>query len=181
MRKSSTFPVIYHESCSRFWAIAPPVLVLSLRLNPVSTYTSYISQKLKSFFASQISRLVIFIVGFLIVRVLSIQTNSFDNGPIICPFRLITGYPCPACGTTRSICAISLGNFSRAWELNPLGFIFIGFALTWVIKPNILKKISRFINRTFAKDNLAIPVLIIFIFYLTLWVFAIFRSKNGVI
>jgi hypothetical protein len=37
------------------------------------------------------------------------------NGPVLCPFRFITGLPCPGCGLTRSFCAMSRGQIVAAF------------------------------------------------------------------
>ncbi len=44
---------------------------------------------------------------------------------VVCPFRLITGIPCPGCGMTRSFFAIIQGNFLDAAYLNPFSFFLI--------------------------------------------------------
>jgi Protein of unknown function (DUF2752) len=41
-----------------------------------------------------------------------------------CPFKLLTGWPCPGCGLTHAICYISHGRFAMAWAANPFGFLF---------------------------------------------------------
>ncbi|MDY6148079.1 MAG: DUF2752 domain-containing protein [Porphyromonas sp.] len=41
----------------------------------------------------------------------------------VCFFKSVTGYPCPACGTTRSVIALTQGHWVDALWLNPLGFI----------------------------------------------------------
>jgi hypothetical protein len=57
----------------------------------------------------------------------------FDKLPTVCGFYLVTGYPCPTCGMTRSVMAIAHLNFHRAMQFNPLGFAFLGlFAVWWV-------------------------------------------------
>ncbi len=38
-----------------------------------------------------------------------------------CPFRLLTGRPCPACGLTGSVSAMLRGRFRRAVSLHRLG------------------------------------------------------------
>jgi Protein of unknown function (DUF2752) len=49
-----------------------------------------------------------------------------------CPFRTLTGFTCPGCGTTRALHQILYGHFEAAFMLNPLlllGLPFIIFAL----------------------------------------------------
>jgi hypothetical protein len=47
-----------------------------------------------------------------------------ESGPVLCPFRLLTGLPCPGCGLTRSFCAMAHGNWHSA-----MGFHLFGPAL----------------------------------------------------
>ena len=44
-------------------------------------------------------------------------------GPVLCPFRLATGLPCPFCGTTRSLMALGRGDLEASLQLNPLGVL----------------------------------------------------------
>jgi hypothetical protein len=37
-----------------------------------------------------------------------------------CPFRTLTGFACPGCGTTRGLHQLLHGNIVAAFELNPL-------------------------------------------------------------
>lgn len=46
-----------------------------------------------------------------------------DVTPDLCFFKTVTGLPCPACGSTRSVLSLFNGNFSEALKINPLGFI----------------------------------------------------------
>lgn len=41
----------------------------------------------------------------------------------LCPVKLVTGYPCPSCGTTRSISALFNGQVKDAFMINPLGIV----------------------------------------------------------
>ena len=40
-----------------------------------------------------------------------------------CPFRAVTGIPCPACNSTHSVVKIIQLNWIGAWFDNPLGFV----------------------------------------------------------
>lgn len=46
-----------------------------------------------------------------------------------CPFRFLTGFTCPGCGTTRALHQILHGHFYAAFTLNPLLFLALPFAL----------------------------------------------------
>ncbi len=41
-----------------------------------------------------------------------------------CGFKARTGYPCPTCGLTTSVCATVRGNLALAWRSHPFGIIF---------------------------------------------------------
>lgn len=41
-------------------------------------------------------------------------------GAVLCPFRALTGLPCPGCGMTRAFLALGRLDFAGAWAYNPL-------------------------------------------------------------
>jgi len=48
-----------------------------------------------------------------------------------CPFRALTGYLCPGCGTLRGLHQLLHGHFAAAFRLNPLSMStlpFVGYA-----------------------------------------------------
>jgi hypothetical protein len=50
--------------------------------------------------------------------------NTFKQANInVCLFKLVTKYPCPACGTSRSVIHFFHGNLAESFLLNPLGII----------------------------------------------------------
>ena len=42
---------------------------------------------------------------------------------VVCPIKNLSGYPCPSCGTTRSVLYLLGGNITSAVGVNPLGLI----------------------------------------------------------
>lgn len=44
-----------------------------------------------------------------------------------CPLLILTGFPCPGCGTTRAVICIFTGQFVRAWNLNPCAYLWVIF------------------------------------------------------
>lgn len=49
--------------------------------------------------------------------------TGMHTGTSLCIFRNITGHPCPACGSTRSVQMIVSGELKDAFLFNPLGYI----------------------------------------------------------
>ena len=54
-------------------------------------------------------------------------------GPPLCPFRLVTGLPCPGCGLTRSLVSLLHGDVSAAVLFHPLGPVAASVLLALVI------------------------------------------------
>jgi hypothetical protein len=50
-----------------------------------------------------------------------------------CAFKTITGLPCPTCGVTRTVIALSRGDLDGALFLNPLAAIAGGAALLYLL------------------------------------------------
>ncbi len=46
-----------------------------------------------------------------------------------CPFRALTGFTCPGCGTTRGLHLLLHGNLAAAFQLNPLLILALPFLL----------------------------------------------------
>jgi hypothetical protein len=56
-----------------------------------------------------------------------ITPHASENGPTICPFRLMTGLPCPGCGLTRSFVSTAHGDFRDAFGFHLFGpLLFVG-------------------------------------------------------
>jgi hypothetical protein len=136
---------------------------------------------LKLLLANKTIRIVFSLASFLAIRIFSAQTNGFSEGPIFCPIRLVTGLPCPACGTTRSIGSIAIGNFEQAWALNPLGFFTFALAIAWAVKPGLITNLLDYINVLSAKINLSKQFIIIILLYICMWLITIFRTRNGIV
>lgn len=53
--------------------------------------------------------------------------------PVLCPYRRLTGWRCPACGLTRSIACALRGELRRAVAEHPLGpMVVAGVAATFI-------------------------------------------------
>jgi hypothetical protein len=79
----------------------------------------------------------------IIVRSLTLPAVSF------CWFRSMTGLPCPGCGLTRSVFAISGGDFAAAWQFNPFGYLAYGVLIVMLLLPllgRVAPKTTAFIE-----------------------------------
>ncbi|HEV2912666.1 MAG TPA: DUF2752 domain-containing protein [Pyrinomonadaceae bacterium] len=71
-------------------------------------------------------------LGLSTMFAVSAVWHPSDDGIILCPFRAVTGYPCPGCGMTRAFSAIAHGDIWRAVIYNPLSpFLFLALLLVW--------------------------------------------------
>jgi len=58
------------------------------------------------------------------------------SGPPLCPFRLLTGLPCPGCGLTRSVVSFLHGDVAGAIAFHPLGpLVVAALALAVLVGP----------------------------------------------
>jgi hypothetical protein len=51
----------------------------------------------------------------------------------LCGFKTISGLPCPTCGITRTIIALSRGDLARGLFMNPLAAILCGAGLLYLL------------------------------------------------
>ena len=47
----------------------------------------------------------------------------FSKSSTTCFFKLTTGIPCPACGMSRAVFALSKGDFQLGWHWHPLVYL----------------------------------------------------------
>ena len=121
------------------------------------------------------SRLVISSITGLSIHLLSASTNGLSDGPIFCPFRLLTGVNCPTCGTTRALGALAEGHLRQSINLNPLAIMLVLIASIWTINPKIIVSISQRVSK---EINGLKPLAIWLIFataYIALWVWNFWR------
>ena len=50
---------------------------------------------------------------------------GIENGPVACPFRAVTGLPCPTCGLTRVTHWLMRGDVGSALAINPFDTLFL--------------------------------------------------------
>ena len=63
-------------------------------------------------------------VGGVVIATL-LPTGGIEDGPVLCPFRALTGLPCPGCGLTRSWVYLMHGDIGSSLASNWFGPVLI--------------------------------------------------------
>jgi hypothetical protein len=96
--------------------------------------------------------------------------NSFENKVVgVCIIKELTNIPCPSCGSTRSVIALSNGSFIDAFLINPFGYLIVGIMLiapVWIVFDLIIKKESfltfyKKLEFNLQKPRVAIPLILL--------------------
>jgi hypothetical protein len=61
------------------------------------------------------------VAALLVAGAVVLPRSVLRDSPVICPFRLVTGLPCPACGLTRSWQAAAHLRLIESLGYHPLG------------------------------------------------------------
>lgn len=81
--------------------------------------------------------------------------------PTVCPVKLVSGVPCPACGTTRSMLAVLSGHLAEALWINPLGFLaaaMVALLPFWLVWDALTGEKSLFLAYRRAETQIQQPV-----------------------
>ena len=77
--------------------------------------------------------------------------GNLENEQSFCPFKMVTGFPCPGCGITKSMVFFYDGNIYKMLHIKLLNFIDkfnsgsvdAGRIITFVIRFNICSKMIQ--------------------------------------
>lgn len=97
-----------------------------------------------------------FIIGFLAYYVI-----SHNVWGAYCPMLLITGLPCPGCGMSRAIFFVFTFQFSRAWMMNPIAFLWAILIIIFLVYRYLLGK-----NVKFLKTPLILVLIFTIVYYM---------------
>jgi len=100
----------------------------------------------------------------------------------LCIVKYVTGYPCPACGTTRAVILLTKGNVVKAIQTNPLGLIAAGFLLLapfWLCYDFFKRKEATWLTYRWAEtkiqSNLIISISLVVLVAIN-WVWNIYKG-----
>lgn len=78
---------------------------------------------------------VVAAVGIIAV-VVYLATHNPESAPALrCPFKALTGYDCPGCGTQRAVHALFHADFAAAWRYNAALMPALVLALAYIVVP----------------------------------------------
>jgi Protein of unknown function (DUF2752) len=83
-----------------------------------------------------VQRLLGFVLAGALATAVLLPPARVESGPVLCPFRLLTGLPCPTCGLTRSWVHTAHGDLAAAIADHPVGplvLLLAVVALGWLI------------------------------------------------
>ena len=63
--------------------------------------------------------------------------GGVDSGPLLCPFAMMTGLPCPGCGLTRGWVALMHGDVGSAFTFNAFGPVFLILTAVTVVTATV--------------------------------------------
>ena len=72
-------------------------------------------------------KLGLFTAGGIAVAMLFVFDPATSGAFPPCPFRYLTGWYCPGCGSLRAMHQLLHGNLHAAWAMNPQMVIFLPF------------------------------------------------------
>jgi hypothetical protein len=85
-----------------------------------------------------------------------------------CPFRALTGFTCPGCGSTRAMYQLLHGHFLAAFMLSPLMFLALPFLLY-----SLLRHTALVLRGQSPRQNVlpAAYIYALFVLVLSFWIF----------
>ena len=85
------------------------------------------------------------------------QNKHLDGAQSLCPFKMLTGFPCPGCGITKSLVCVYEGNIYKSVIYHVLGPFVIVFAIVaiLVLSAELITK-KEYFKRYFYNKKLGI-------------------------
>ena len=131
--------------------------------------------------ATRAGRVALVAIAWLLTREASIRTSGFEEGPVLCPWRLLTGYPCPGCGGIRAMGAICTGQFEQAWLLNPIAFFACFVVIVWAFRITPLIEFADKVSALFRSQSFSLQIVILSLVYALAWIAAAARFNSGIL
>jgi Protein of unknown function (DUF2752) len=84
------------------------------------------------------------------------NNNHLETDQSLCPFKMLTGFPCPGCGITKSLVYFYEGNLYKSLYYHVLGpFVIVFCIVTIVVLTAELYTQKEYFNKYFYNKKLA--------------------------
>jgi hypothetical protein len=108
-----------------------------------------------------IGALITLVIPFIIM--LLSHGDSLDHEQSLCPFKMLTGFPCPGCGITKSLVYFYQGEVYKSLSFHILGPFVVLFCLLTIIILLLELKTGREYFNVFIYNQKAAYALAIFL------------------
>ena len=123
-------------------------------------------------FDEMVSRRLAALFVWLTLAVGTIYLYIFEPGKSgffpACPFRTLTGFTCPGCGSTRGLHRLLHGDVIAAFELNPLMVLSLPFLLYALVRYTTAAVTGRPLQRNRLNSKY---IWMLFVVIMCFWVF----------
>lgn len=117
------------------------------------------------------------LLGICIGALIVVICSQWFGFPLICPFKKITGIPCPGCGGVRCVIMLLHGDVMNAIMTNPVSVIFILFiivSLIWLFLDG-MKDEDSYKKIIFGKWNPRVIIVVLGAIFVC-WIWNIFKG-----
>jgi hypothetical protein len=77
--------------------------------------------------------------------------------------------------------AICTGDFSAAWNLNPLAFVACAALIIWAVRSTAINTVIHRVSKIFRSQAIAIQITTVVILYVIAWIAAVARFDSGIL
>lgn len=117
-------------------------------------------------------RKILGIIGAIITLVIPFflmlhnQNNHLETDQSLCPFKMLTGFPCPGCGITKSLVYFYQGDLTKSLHYHILGpFVVLFCLITIVVLLTELFTKKEYFNGIIYNRKLAYVLASLLVFY----------------
>ncbi|MCU1459390.1 MAG: hypothetical protein JWL73_3482 [Actinomycetia bacterium] len=89
----------------------------------------------------------------------------FDGGAP-CPFKAVTGIPCPMCGMTRSVTSVVHGDLGHALTMQPAGIVLVVLAVLLLVNWRLPRRMQ-------------IPIWVPAVLIALMWTYNLWKYATG--
>jgi predicted RNA-binding Zn-ribbon protein involved in translation (DUF1610 family) len=92
--------------------------------------------------------------------------NQLETGQSFCPFKMLTGFPCPGCGITKSLVCSYEGEWYKSISYNLFGpFVIVFCIVTIVVLTTEIITKKEYFNHILFSKKLAYSLAVFLIIY----------------